>query len=112
MGRLKKLSRINLNEELEFRENISIISGPHGKEVFGEQQQELIEEEEGKCIANNGLRKGYAMGRNDQWDIEYRIMMKGIDGGAGAGRICTIISRMVYNYEKIFVAIIYIHIYS
>ncbi|MEM4056870.1 MAG: hypothetical protein QW578_07530 [Thermoplasmatales archaeon] len=81
MGRLKKLSRINLNEELEFRENISIISGPHGKEVFGEQQQETVEEEEGKCIANNGLRKEYVMGRKDQWGIDYRIMMKGTDEG-------------------------------
>ncbi|MEM0134592.1 MAG: hypothetical protein QXU18_05105, partial [Thermoplasmatales archaeon] len=35
-GRLKKLSRVNLKEELDPRENISVISGMNGKEVFGE----------------------------------------------------------------------------
>ncbi|MEM0134421.1 MAG: hypothetical protein QXU18_04230 [Thermoplasmatales archaeon] len=38
-GRLKKLSKlsgINLKEELDSRENISLISGPNDKEGFGE----------------------------------------------------------------------------
>ena len=35
-GRMKKLSRINLREELEFRENISESIHHDGREVFGE----------------------------------------------------------------------------
>ncbi|MEM0159721.1 MAG: hypothetical protein QW393_03080 [Candidatus Micrarchaeaceae archaeon] len=38
-GRLKKLSklsRINLKEELDSRENLPLISGPNDKEGFGE----------------------------------------------------------------------------
>jgi hypothetical protein len=35
-GRMKKLSHINLKEELDFRENISVITGQDGDEVFGE----------------------------------------------------------------------------
>ena len=35
-GRMKKLNRINLKEELDFRENISVITGQDGDEVFGE----------------------------------------------------------------------------
>ena len=35
-GRMKKLSHINLKEELDFRENISMITGQDGDEVFGE----------------------------------------------------------------------------
>ena len=35
-GRMKKLSYINLKEELDFRENISVITGQDGDEVFGE----------------------------------------------------------------------------
>ncbi|MEM0135926.1 MAG: hypothetical protein QXU18_12010 [Thermoplasmatales archaeon] len=35
-GRPKKLSRINLKEELDSRGNISVISGMNGKEVSGE----------------------------------------------------------------------------
>ena len=36
-GRMKKLSRINLKEELEFRENVSIMDNHDrdGDEVFG-----------------------------------------------------------------------------
>ncbi len=35
-GRMKKLSGLNLKEELDSRENVSIISGQDGDEVFGE----------------------------------------------------------------------------
>ena len=33
---MKKLNRINLKEELEFRENISVVQDRDGDEVFGE----------------------------------------------------------------------------
>ena len=35
-GRMKKLSGINLKEELDSRENVSVMSDLNGKEVFGE----------------------------------------------------------------------------
>ena len=35
-GRMKKLSGINLKEELDSRENVSVMFGPDGEEVFGE----------------------------------------------------------------------------
>ena len=35
-GRMKKLSGINLKEEVDSRENVSIMSGQDGDEVFGE----------------------------------------------------------------------------
>ena len=35
-GRMKKLNEINLKEELDFRKNISVITGQDGDEVFGE----------------------------------------------------------------------------
>ena len=35
-GRMKKLSGINLKEEVDSRENVSVISSPDGEEVFGE----------------------------------------------------------------------------
>ena len=35
-GRMKILSHINLKEELDFMENISVITGQDGDEVFGE----------------------------------------------------------------------------
>ena len=35
-GRMKKLSGINLKEELDSRENVSAMSGPDGEEVFRE----------------------------------------------------------------------------
>ena len=35
-GRIKKLSELNLKEELDFRENVSIMSDLNGEEVFGE----------------------------------------------------------------------------
>ena len=35
-GRMKILSHINLKEELDFRENISVITSQDGDEVFGE----------------------------------------------------------------------------
>ena len=35
-GRMKKLSRVNLKEEIDFMENISAISYRDGDEVFGE----------------------------------------------------------------------------
>ncbi len=35
-GRMKKLSRIDLREELDSRENVSAISSPDGDEVFWE----------------------------------------------------------------------------
>ena len=35
-GRMKKLSGINLKEELDSRENVSTISDLDGDEVFGE----------------------------------------------------------------------------
>ena len=35
-GRMKKLNGLNLKEELDFRENVSVISGQDGEEVFGE----------------------------------------------------------------------------
>ena len=35
-GRMKKLSRVNLKEEIDFMENISAISDSDGDEVFGE----------------------------------------------------------------------------
>ena len=28
---------------------------------------------------NNGFKKEYVMGRKDQWDIDYRITMKGYE---------------------------------
>ena len=34
--RMKKLSEINPKEEVDFRENVSIISDLDGEEVFGE----------------------------------------------------------------------------
>ena len=35
-GRIKKISELNLKEELDSRENVSIISDLDGEEVFGE----------------------------------------------------------------------------
>ena len=35
-GRMKKLSYINLKEELQFRENITELTNVDGHEVFGE----------------------------------------------------------------------------
>ena len=35
-GRMKKLSGIDLREELDFRENVSATSGQDGEEVFRE----------------------------------------------------------------------------
>ena len=35
-GRMKKLSGIDLREELDSREDVSVISGQDGDEVFGE----------------------------------------------------------------------------
>ena len=35
-GRMKKLSGINLKEEVDSRENVSIMSGQDGDEVFEE----------------------------------------------------------------------------
>ena len=35
-GRMKKLSGINLKEELDSRENVPVISGQDGEDVFGE----------------------------------------------------------------------------
>ena len=35
-GRMKKLSGIDLREELDSRENVSVMSGQDGDEVFGE----------------------------------------------------------------------------
>ena len=35
-GRLKKLSGLNLKEELDSRENVSVMSDLDGEEVFGE----------------------------------------------------------------------------
>ena len=35
-GRMKKLSGINLKEEVDSRENVSAMSDPNGEEVFGE----------------------------------------------------------------------------
>ena len=35
-GRMKKLNGLNLKEEVDFRENVSVISGQDGDEVFGE----------------------------------------------------------------------------
>ena len=35
-GRMKKLSHINLKEELQFRENISELTNADGHDVFGE----------------------------------------------------------------------------
>ena len=35
-GRMKKLSGINLKEELDFRENVSVMSDLDGEEVFRE----------------------------------------------------------------------------
>ena len=35
-GRMKKLSGINLKEELDSRENVSVMSDLNGEEVFGE----------------------------------------------------------------------------
>jgi hypothetical protein len=30
-------------------------------------------------IVNNGFKKEYITGRKDQWDIDYKIMMKGYE---------------------------------
>ena len=35
-GRMKKLSGLNLKEELDSRENVSVMSGQDGDEVFEE----------------------------------------------------------------------------
>ena len=35
-GRMKKLSGLNLKEEVDSRENVSAMSGQDGDEVFGE----------------------------------------------------------------------------
>ena len=35
-GKMKKLSHVNLKEELDFRENVSTIHNRDGDEVFGE----------------------------------------------------------------------------
>ncbi len=35
-GRMKRLSGLNLKEELDFRENVSVMSGQDGDEVFEE----------------------------------------------------------------------------
>ena len=35
-GRMKKLSGLNLKEELDSRENVSVMSDLNGEEVFGE----------------------------------------------------------------------------
>ena len=35
-GRMKKLSGIDLKEELDSRENVSVMSDLNGEEVFGE----------------------------------------------------------------------------
>ncbi|MEM0134420.1 MAG: hypothetical protein QXU18_04225 [Thermoplasmatales archaeon] len=40
----------------------------------------MIEDEEGgNYVAGNGFRKEYVTGRKDQWDIDYKIMMKGFE---------------------------------
>ena len=36
-----------------------------------------IEETGGIEVNNNGFKKEYVTGRKDQWDIDYKIMMKG-----------------------------------
>ena len=38
-----------------------------------------IEETGGIEVNNNGFKKEYVTGRKDQWDIDYRIMMKGYE---------------------------------
>ena len=30
-------------------------------------------------MGNNGFKKEYVTGRKDQWDIDYKIMMKGFE---------------------------------
>ncbi len=35
-GRMKRLDRINLKEELDLMDNVSELSSPDGREVFGE----------------------------------------------------------------------------
>ncbi|MCL6003352.1 MAG: hypothetical protein M1556_06910 [Candidatus Thermoplasmatota archaeon] len=35
-GRMKRLDRINLKEELDFMDNVSELSSPDGREVLGE----------------------------------------------------------------------------
>jgi hypothetical protein len=35
-GRMKRLDKINLKEELDFMDNVSELSSPDGREVFGE----------------------------------------------------------------------------
>ena len=30
-------------------------------------------------MSNNGFKKEYVTGRKDQWDIDYKIMMKGYE---------------------------------
>ena len=35
-GRMKRLDKINLREELDFMDNVSELSSPDGREVFGE----------------------------------------------------------------------------
>ena len=30
-------------------------------------------------MSNNGFKKEYVTGRKDQWDIDYKIMMKGFE---------------------------------
>ena len=38
-----------------------------------------IKETGGINMNNNGFKKEYVMGRKDQWDIDYKIMMKGYE---------------------------------
>ena len=37
------------------------------------------EETGGIYVKNNGFKKEYITGRKDQWDIDYKIMMKGYE---------------------------------
>ena len=46
----------------------------------GNENREMeLEETGGIFMKNNGFKKEYVTGRKDQWDIDYKIMMKGYE---------------------------------
>ena len=48
--------------------------------LSGNKNREMeIEETGGIYVKNNGFKKEYVTGRKDQWDIDYKIMMKGYE---------------------------------
>ena len=44
-------------------------------------------ETRGIYVKNNGFKKEYVTGRKDQWDIDYKIMMKGYEDQGAVLRV-------------------------